>query len=108
VSSNDSFITITSSSSGTGSGTVHYSVAANTSATGRSGTMTIAGEAFTVTQSGASAETALITVQANPSNGGTVSGGGTYAVGSLHEISAKPNSGWTFTGWSDGGAQTHV
>ena len=48
-----------------------------------------------------------ITVVANPSNGGTVSGGGTYTVGSSQQISATANSGWTFTGWSDGGAQTH-
>ncbi|HTS19827.1 MAG TPA: choice-of-anchor tandem repeat GloVer-containing protein [Verrucomicrobiae bacterium] len=49
--------------------------------------------------------TALITVQANPGNGGTVSGGGTYAVGSSQEISAQPKSGWTFAGWSDGNEQ---
>jgi uncharacterized repeat protein (TIGR03803 family) len=105
--SNAGFITITAGSSGSGNGTVYCTVAANTSTSGRSGTMTIAGETFTVTQSGASAETALITVQANPSNGGTVSGGGTYAVGSSQQISATANSGWMFTGWSDGGAQTH-
>ncbi len=52
-------------------------------------------------------QTATITVQANPSNGGTVNGGGTYTVGSSQQISATANTGWTFTGWSDGGAQTH-
>ena len=52
-------------------------------------------------------QTASITVQASPSNGGTVSGGGAYNVGLSRQISANPNSGWTFTGWSDGGAQTH-
>jgi hypothetical protein len=36
----------------TGSGTLSYSVAANTSTTSRSGTMTIAGQTFTVTQAG--------------------------------------------------------
>jgi sugar lactone lactonase YvrE len=45
--------------------------------------------------------TATITVLANPSNGGTVSGNGSYAVGSQVQISASPNSGWSFTGWSD-------
>ena len=49
--------------------------------------------------------TATVTVQANPSNGGTVSGGGTYAIGSQQQISAAPNSGWTFTGWNDGNTQ---
>jgi hypothetical protein len=47
---------------------------------------------------------AVITVQANPSNGGTVSGGGTFNVGSQRQISASPASGWTFTGWSDNGS----
>ena len=50
--SNASFITITAGASGTGSGTVSYSVAANTATTSRTGTMTIAGRTFTVTQAG--------------------------------------------------------
>lgn len=47
--SNDGFITITSGASGAGDGTVNYSVAANAGAQ-RMGTMTIAGQTFTVTQ----------------------------------------------------------
>jgi uncharacterized repeat protein (TIGR03803 family) len=50
---NDSFITITSGSSGSGNGTVHYTVAANSSTNPVTGTMTIAGNTFTVTQAGA-------------------------------------------------------
>jgi len=49
--SNDSFITITAGSSGTGNGTVSYTVAPNTTA--RTGTMTIAGETYSVTQAAA-------------------------------------------------------
>lgn len=52
--SNSTFITITSGSSGSGSGTVGYSVAANTATTSRTGTLTIAGITFTVTQAGTS------------------------------------------------------
>jgi hypothetical protein len=48
--SNNGFITITSGDSGSGNGTVDYSVAANTGTTGRAGTMTVAGQTFTVTQ----------------------------------------------------------
>jgi len=48
--SNASWIIITSNSSGTGSGTVNYSVDSNTSASARTGTMTIAGRTFTVSQ----------------------------------------------------------
>ncbi len=50
--SNATFITITSGSSGTGNGTVGFSVAANAGSTSRTGTMTIAGQTFTVTQAG--------------------------------------------------------
>jgi hypothetical protein len=50
--SSNSFVTITSGSSGTGNGTVSYFVAANMG-TARTGTMTIAGQMFTVDQTGA-------------------------------------------------------
>ncbi|HEX7297068.1 MAG TPA: M36 family metallopeptidase [Pyrinomonadaceae bacterium] len=52
--SNNSFITITAGASGSGSGTVNYSVAANTLSTSRNGSMTIAGNNFSVTQAGTS------------------------------------------------------
>ena len=52
--SNDSFITITSGASGSGNGTVNYSVAANSGAA-RAGTLTVAGLTFTVSQDAASA-----------------------------------------------------
>ncbi|MCD4841019.1 MAG: BACON domain-containing protein [Methanosarcinales archaeon] len=52
--SNDGWITVTSGDSGSGSGTVGYSVAANPDADSRTGTITIAGETFTVTQDGIS------------------------------------------------------
>ncbi len=51
--SNDSWITVTGGSSGNGNGTVDYTVDANPDATQRIGTITIAGQTFTVTQSGA-------------------------------------------------------
>jgi Zn-dependent metalloprotease len=50
--SNATFITITAGSSGTGNGTVNYSVANNTGTSSRTGTLTIAGRTFTVTQAG--------------------------------------------------------
>jgi hypothetical protein len=49
---NASWITIMSFSSEIGNGTVTYSVSANPGTNARTGTMTIAGQAFTVTQSG--------------------------------------------------------
>jgi Zn-dependent metalloprotease len=50
--SNSGFIAITAGASGTGSGTVTYNVGANTGTTSRTGTLTIAGRTFTVTQAG--------------------------------------------------------
>ncbi|HTS16152.1 MAG TPA: choice-of-anchor tandem repeat GloVer-containing protein [Verrucomicrobiae bacterium] len=50
--SNDPFITITGGASATGKGTVTYSVPANTNTTTVTGSITIGGETFTVTQAG--------------------------------------------------------
>ena len=44
----------------------------------------------------------LITVLASPSNGGTVSGGGTYYYNETVTISATANTGYHFTQWNDG------
>jgi hypothetical protein len=49
--SNDAFITITAGSSTIGSGTVGFDVASNPGTAARTGTVTIAGQTFTVTQS---------------------------------------------------------
>src|SRR5262249_24705941 len=49
--SNAGWITVSGSASGSASGVVHYSVAENTGSSSRSGTMTIAGLTFSVTQS---------------------------------------------------------
>lgn len=40
-----------------------------------------------------------ITVFADPAEGGTVSGGGSYPVGETATVTATPNSGWHFSGW---------
>src|SRR5574338_159874 len=48
--SNNAWITVTAGANGTGPGTVTYTVAANPGTTVRTGTITIAGITFTVTQ----------------------------------------------------------
>ncbi len=58
VTNNSTFITVTAGTSGVGNGTVSYSVAANSGAS-RVGTLTIATQAFTVTQSGQTATAGL-------------------------------------------------
>lgn len=54
--SNDAWITVTNGPNYTGSSSVNYSVAANASDDARTGTVTIAGQTFTVVQAGADDE----------------------------------------------------
>ena len=49
---NSDWITVTSGSIGSGNGTVNYSVSANANIASRTGTITVAGKTYTVTQSG--------------------------------------------------------
>ena len=44
-----------------------------------------------------------ISVSANPTNGGTVSGGGTYQQGQSCTVHATANTGYTFTNWTENG-----
>jgi hypothetical protein len=73
--SNVSWLIITSNSTGTGNGTVNYSISANSSAASRSGTMTIAGKTFTVNQSGTSCSYAI-----SPASKSFDAAGGTGSV----------------------------
>ncbi len=87
--SNASWITITSGSSGTGSGTVAFTVAANTGTSQRTGTMAIAGLTFTVTQSPPSSCTYSI----SPTSQSFVSTGGPGSV----SVTASTGCSWTAT-----------
>ena len=44
-----------------------------------------------------------ISVSANPTNGGTVTGGGTYNYGASCTVTATPNQGYTFINWTENG-----
>lgn len=46
-----------------------------------------------------------LTLSAQPANGGTVTGGGSYAQGATATLKATPASGYAFTRWSDGNTQ---
>ena len=70
--SNDSFLTITSGSTGTGNGTVGYHVATNSTGSPRMGTLTIAGLTFTVNQSNLSCSYSILpTSNSFPAAGGS-------------------------------------
>jgi hypothetical protein len=89
--SNVSWLTVTSGSSGTGAGTVGYAVAANTSTTSRTGTLTIGGMTFSVTQSAPAATTCSYTVTLSPASFGPAGGSGTATV------AAAAGCSWTMT-----------
>ena len=48
-------------------------------------------------------QTYTISVSANPTNGGTVTGGGTYQQGQQCTVHATANTGYTFTNWTENG-----
>lgn len=111
--SNTGWITVTSGASGSGNGSVAYSVAANTSTSARSGTLTIAGQTFTVTQAGVSVRnTGFRAPTANLRDSG---GDGTgyeinpsYAYSTNGVSAVDYNSGTTTsTSCTDGGKDKH-
>ena len=46
-----------------------------------------------------------VTVTANPTTGGTVSGAGTFASGATCTLEALPNTGYQFTKWKEGNTE---
>lgn len=85
--SNVSWITITSGASGSGGGTAGYTVAANTSTTSRTGTLTVAGQTHTVTQAGA----APCSYSIAPSSATVAGSGGAGSVA----VTAGSGCAWT-------------
>jgi len=112
----NSWIQVTAGLSGSGNGTVAYTVSANTGAA-RSGSITIAGQSFPISQSAATGVS--ITVTSVPSglalqvDGSTIATPQTFSwtPGSTHTISASTQGSGTryaFLSWSDSGASTHT
>ena len=100
--SNESWITITSGSNGTGNGTVNYSVSANTSLSSRTGTINIEGYIFMVYQAGVSC-----TYSISPTTQYFGVSGGTGSVSVLTQSccawTATSNESWiTITSGSNG------
>ena len=86
VSNNTSWLTVTSGASGNGPGTVAFSAAANPNATQRSGSLTIAGQTFSVTQAAASCTYAI-----NPASQSVAAAGGTGST----TVTAPTGCAWT-------------
>ena len=106
----------------TGGGAFHYGDNCTVSATAANGytftnwtegsnvVSTNASYSFTVTGNRTlvahfTAQSYTITATADPSNGGTVSGGGTFNYGQSCTLTASPASGYTFINWTKNGQQ---
>ncbi len=93
--SNDSFITITNGPSGTsgvGDGTVTVNVATNTDTVARTGTLTIAGQTFTITEDAAACAFSLDPASADFSAAGGSSNLAVIANGTNCDWTAASNS----------------
>ena len=101
VTSNNSFITITSGASGIGNGTVSFSVAPNTGPA-RTGTITIAGKTFTVTQASGCVFTLSPTSASVPGNAGTGSFNVTNSVAGCSYTAVSNNPFITITSGASG------
>jgi hypothetical protein len=98
--SNDSWITVTAGSSGTGNGTVSYSVNSNMGAA-RSGTITTAGQTFTINQASGCAYSLSATSTNMVADGGNGSFNITCGTGCTW--TANANDAWiTITGGNSG------
>ena len=108
ASTTTSWISITSGTPGNGSGTVNYSVQQNASTSPRSGSMTIAGQTFGVTQAGATVT--AVTLSPTTEHFGFSGGRGSFTVTSGGSWTAVSNNNWiTITsGGSSAGGNTTV
>ena len=90
ASSGAPWITVTSSASGFGDGSVAFKAAANTSTTSRTGSLTIGGQPFTVTQPGTSCTYGVSPLtQSMSASGGSSSVGVTAATGCAWSVSSS-------------------
>ena len=92
--SNAAWITVTNGASGSGIGQVAYTVAANTTGSQRVGTMTIAGQTFTVTQAAASCTYSLSATSASVPSTGSTAGALSVVTGTSCSWTAVSSAAW--------------
>jgi hypothetical protein len=88
--SNGSWLVVTSNSSVTGNGTVNYSALSSSSASMRTGTLTVAGQSVTITQNGMASR--IITASAGSNGSISPKGNVTVKYGGSQTFTIKPNS----------------
>ena len=93
---------VTGYDAGTGSGTVRFTYTDNETGKTRTGKIIIAGEVYTLTQ----AARVRVTITAEVSGGGHVSGAGTYTLGEQATLTAVPDDGHEFLYWTDDAGET--
>ena len=82
--------------SGTGSGVVRFTYTENTTGKTRTAKIVVAGEVYTLTQ----AARTMVSIGATAGRGGSVSGAGSYDLGSKISLEAVAASGYEFAGWT--------
>ena len=103
TSNTSSWVAITSGASGTGNGTVWYSVSANTGTAARTAGLTVAGNIFTVNQSGVQA-TYTITATAGANGSISPAGASTVPAGASQAFTISPAAGYKIQNVSVDGA----
>ena len=105
--SNAAWLSITNGGSGSGNGTVDYSVAANLTTSSRTGTLTIAGQTLTVTQAACSYTVSPTTLDINAAGG--EANAATVSTTSGCPWSATSNATWlSITSSSSGSGNATV
>ncbi len=108
---NDALATLTLNNEILGSATINNGVANITfTAPGTTGTATLTVFGYnkityiaTINITGGGTQYYNVSVMANPTNGGTVSGDGAYQLGQPCTVTATPNAGYTFVNWMENG-----
>ncbi|MDT7540997.1 MAG: hypothetical protein QOE33_901 [Acidobacteriota bacterium] len=104
---NDSgFIAVNSAPTGTGNGSVTYTVAPNASAASRSGTIVVAGTVVNITQDSASANSIVGQITNGASNAGVNGATVTLSGASNAVTTTNAAGGYSFTGLTPGAGYT--
>ena len=84
---------------------VNWTENGNVVSTNRNYTFTVTSNRTLVANFQAQPQNFNITVSANPTNGGTVTGGGSYQQGQSCTVNATPATGYNFVRWTENGQQ---
>ena len=84
---------------------VNWTENGNVVSTNRNYTFTVTSNRTLVANFQAQPQNYNITVSANPTNGGTVTGGGSYQQGQSCTVNATPATGYNFVRWTENGQQ---